>query len=446
MEMAILPFPLSKSEKGENDDMMEVRVNCRFLSLLVLLCLLLAACTPSASPGERESTGGISEPTAQESVALTESEEVPTESADPPTESEEVPTESEEVPTESEKVPTESAEAPTESEKVPDESGEGDPETDLPPGMDSQGRYVYVEGTRRVAPYRDVAFWEDTEAKTITVTCTCSDKKHVFALDSVLPGATGFDPPCSSMQMEITGWDGDRVTEITCLVRNPYSYEVGKFNYYVYVIPNVGTLSKEIAFTHGGKDYVLPYVQSVIEDGFVKDIYGAKNLAYLDLSLTLCRQTSAFTVSLGADDVILYRPDEIRDTESLTAWATEFAMDTVKDFSPDGYEISELSYERLDFSLSIGDDVGVKNVALSFDMVVDGISTNEGLSVVMNTRGDIKAISCSIYGADWSTVPPRNGSSLNPDMQYLVTSWGILLHTVEWPSGGCEGIPWLWIP
>ena len=396
----------------------------KFLSVLILLCFFLSACAPALPTEETGSTASETESTVE------------------PTESEEAPIESEEAPIESEEAPIESEEAPIESEEIPAEST-GEPSTDAEP----QSPYVFREGTRRVTPYPSQRFTEEADGATITVSCRCNYKKHKLPLRDIPPGAEDYAVPCSH-SWKITGREGDRVTEITGSFTQGYDYEANVQHAHVYVIPDIGTIPREISFTNNGREYTIPYVSSIInDDGFVWDIYGKRyDPLAREISLEVCRQTSAFHVSLGSD-LIAVRPDEITDRDALVDWVNAFLTEAVDGFAADAYplELFESSVVSLDFSIPVGGVTSILNVRLRYGTVVNGLSTNEGISVFINERGDIKGISYLIHGADWSTVPQTDGTP-NSDAEYWVTSIGILRYETEWPGNGHEGIPWLWIP
>lgn len=391
---------------------------------ILVFCLLLSACTPTSSTENPGSSSGETASTVR------------------PTESEAEPTESEVTPTESEAEPTESEEAPTESEEKTAEST-GEPSTDADP----QSPYVFVQGTRRVTPYPSQTFTENRDGATITVSCRCNYEKHKLPLRDIPPGAEDYAVPCLH-SWKITGREGDRVTEITGSFTQNYDYEANVQHAHVYVISDIGTIPHELSFTNNGREYTLPYVSSVIEsNGFTWDIYGERySTQGTETSVEVCRQTSAFRVSLG-DDLIAVRPDEITDRDALVDWVNAFLAEAIDGFAADAYPLkfTESPNAPLDLSIPAGGVTSIRNVKLGYSTVVNGLHTNEGISVFMNERGDIKGISYSIHGADWSTVPQTDGTP-NPDVAYWVTSIGILRYETEWPGDGREGIPWLWIP
>ena len=390
-------------------------------SLLVILCLFLCACVPEGSMGETEDTDKGTE----QAVTPTESTEAPTERTEELTEgteahneNTEAPTERTEVPTESTEVPTESTEAPTESTEAPTEST-----TDYEAPEESKKPYAFVEGTRMVNQPPTVNFEVDLDEKVIRFPCKKDYGKTTHCIYYENNDAEYDVSFAYHARAHVTPCEEHGDVEITYFLENHGSYE--------FEIPCHGDLKKEIVFTCEGNDYVLPYSRSYIQDGFTYDVYASD-----DNSVILCRQTSAFRVSL-TNNVILHRPDEITDWESLVAWATAFAVETVDGFSPDAYEfyVSDWNLEKLDFSLAECENND--RIGFGYQRKVGGVATNEFLSFSINTRGDIIAINSTIHGADWSTVTPEIVEKYGrySGATFTVTAQGIKLYFIYAPPG-----------
>jgi len=208
---------------------------------------------------------------------------------------------------------------------------------------------------------------------------------------------------------------------------------------YEFEIPCHGDLKKEIVFTCEGKDHVLPYSRSYIQDGFTYDVYAIDDGPFVEL----CRQTSAFEVAYHDNGVLLRRPDDVTDWDSLVTWATALAMETVDGFSPDAYDfyVSDRNLEKLDFSLEEGEKY--KLIYFGYERKVGGVDTNEKITFSVNTRGDIVAFKSHIHGADWSTVTPEiveKYGNYGDRTTFTVTAQGIKVYFVDWPGENLEGI------
>ena len=362
------------------------------ISMLAILCLLLCACVPDPHVFGTDQTNKETELTTPPSA---ESES------------------------------TESTEVPTESTEAPTESTEEDLDTEEP-----KQRYTFVDGTRAVNQLVTRYFYVDMDAKEILFSCLADygKTKHRVAYDS-LHEETDITF-CYRERVHVTPCDDHGDVKLTYFIEYYGSYEL--------VIPCHGNLKKEITFTCEGKDYVLPYYRSSITNGFVWDIYEIDG----GPRVKLCRQTSAFLVDLGSN-AILRRPDEITDWDSLIAWATAFAVETVAGFSPDTYDfyVAEQNLEKLDLSLAKCEDDSI--ISFGYELHVGGVNTNELVRISLNTRGDIVGIYNGIHGADWSTVTPeilKKYGSWGGDTTFTVTAQGIKVYYTEWPGGNLEGI------
>ena len=376
----------------------------RLLSVLLLIAILtlpFTSCTPTEEIESTKAPGTETEAQTKPTETPTESTEVSTEPTEAPTEPTETPTESTEAPTDGTEAPTEPTEAPTESTEVPTDSTGNDGTTD-----DPNAAYVFVEGTKLVKPLNQFRFLVDPDAKEITLPCPWDNTVKPVHRISYESNEERDVYLCSKCRAHVTPCEAHGDVEITFSftkldVNNspPPDYT----REYEFVIPCQGDFKKELAFTCDGKEYVLPYSYSEIsQDGFVWDIYGSPPAK---MNVRLCRQTSAFYIDNFSAGTLLRHPDDVTDWDSLVAWVTTVLENAIGNLSLQEYELTvydEGGYmDQLDFS---SHEASKLPISLYFRRIVGGMSTNEYVSVMVNTHGDIIRMENYIHGADWSTV------------------------------------------